>query len=75
MNTEITQTDIASFHTSRPDDNIIPAQFQMPRMGRQRGVNDGVQIKTYTFSKRDIIRVNYQVLSQLSQLLFLHFCI
>ena len=39
MNTDITQEDIAAFHTSHPDDNIIPAQVQMPRMVRQIGVN------------------------------------
>ena len=38
MNNNITQADIAEFHTSQPDDNSILAQVQMSRMGRQRGV-------------------------------------
>ena len=39
MNTKITQEAIAEFRTSPPDENIIPAHFQIPRMGRQRGFN------------------------------------
>ena len=30
MSTKITQTDIAEFHTSQPDENSIPVQVQMP---------------------------------------------
>ena len=39
MNTDITQADIAEFHTSQPDDNSISAQVQMSRMGMKIGVN------------------------------------
>ena len=39
MNTKIPQEVIAAFHNSHPNDNIIPTQFQMPRMGRQIIVN------------------------------------
>ena len=39
MNAEITQAAIAAFQTTQGDDNGIPTQVQMPRMGRQRGIN------------------------------------
>ena len=39
MNTEISQTDIAPFHTFHPNENIIPAEVQMPHMGSQRVVH------------------------------------
>ena len=38
-NTNITQADIAEFHTSQPDDDRITDQVQIPRMGRKRLFN------------------------------------
>ena len=38
-NTDITQTAINYFHTSRPNYNSIPTQVQIPCMGRKIGVN------------------------------------
>ena len=38
-NYNIKQVAITEFHSYQPDDNIIPAQVQIPRMVRQVGVN------------------------------------
>ena len=35
MDTEISHTDITALHTSQTDDNSIPSQVQMLRMGRK----------------------------------------
>ena len=56
MNTDITQEAITAFHTSKPDKNSITTQVQMPRMGRQRGVNavatkNGVSVTGLVISK------------------------
>ena len=63
MNTDITQEDIAAFHTSHPDDNIIPAQVQMPRMVRQIGVN--------TVATKNDVSVTE---SGISKQFFIHHC-
>ena len=40
MNTDTNQAAIVEFHTSQPDDNIIPVQVKITRTGRKRGVNE-----------------------------------
>ena len=69
MNSEITQAAIAEFNTSQPGGNIISAHIQIPRMGRQRGVNsfaanNGVSVTGSGSSKRFSIQYdNYGSIS------------
>ena len=57
INTDITQTYISLFHTSQTNGNSIPAQVQISRMGRQRGVNvvankNDVSVTGFVISKQ-----------------------